>query len=352
MKKELKTLSRLVLYVAAFLLVFGLRVTSAKAYTTITQTAQTQNSVTINWNAIGSKDITVKSLYLGYAEDSKTASSNALARQIPIANTNATSYVFNGLKPGTKYEVYLYCDYSRTVRKYNSKTRRYESTIENKTAVLQDSATIKTNPGQVTGLNQLRWYRFIEELDIGWDRQTAADGYEYLFQNHKGKTIDSGITTGTGFSEKIKNYVVYKAQVRSYATINGVTYYGDWSPTAFFFTQPSKGARDAVVGAKISGSKLKVSWKKMDGVSGYNVYVSDKANSGYKKVKSVKANKGSVTVSKYGKKKFKKNKTYYIYVQAYKKVNGQTFTTGVNYITVLKRNSISYIYSDSNGSYK
>jgi hypothetical protein len=90
----------------------------------------------------------------------------------------------------------------------------------------------------------------------------------------------------------------------------------------------------------------------MDGVTGYNVYVSDKKTSGYKKVKSVKANKSSVTVSKYGKKKFKKNKTYYIYVQAYKKVNGQTFTTGVNYVTVLKRNSTSYIYSDSNGQYE
>jgi hypothetical protein len=342
MKKELKTLSRLVLSVAAFLLVFGFNVGSAKAAYDANQIAQTQNSVTITWSTTGYSSRTITSMYLGYSEDYSTAEANAKAKQV-IIPAGATSYIISGLKPGTKYNVYLYCDYYDTG--YKGKKTYY-------TGKYFDSIYIKTTPGQVTGLNQLRWYRFIEDLEIGWDRQTAVDGYEYLFQTHNGKTIDSGVTTGTGFSEKIKNYVVYKAQVRAYSTINGQTYYGAWSPTAYFFTQPSKSSKDAVVGAKISGSKLKVSWKKMDGVTGYNVFVSDKAKSGYKKVKSVKANKGSVTVSKYGKKKFKGNKTYYVYVQAYKKVNGQTFTTGVNYITVLKKNRTSFIYSDSNGQYE
>ncbi|WP_026494772.1 fibronectin type III domain-containing protein [Butyrivibrio sp. WCD3002] len=338
MKKELKTLSRLVLSVAAFLLVFGFNVSSAKA-ASVRQIAQTQNSVTIEWDQpyVGSS-YKMTSLYLGYAEDFSTALANAKAKQVPLA-VGSSSYTFYGLKPGTEYEVKISYDY---MNKKGSPV--YSSGV--------GTITIKTTPGQVTGLNQIRWYRFIHNLEIGWDRQTAADGYEYLFQTHKGKTIDSGVTSGTGFSEPVKNYVVYKAQVRAYSTINGQTYYGDWSPTAYFFTQPSKGANDAVVGAKLSGSKLSVSWKKMDGVSGYNVFVSDKAKSGYKKVKSVGANKTKVSVSKYGKKKFKGNKTYYVYVQAYKKVNGQTFTTGVNYITVLKKNRTSYIYSDSNGQYE
>ncbi|WP_408072506.1 fibronectin type III domain-containing protein [Butyrivibrio sp. JL13D10] len=341
MNKQLKTLSRLVLYVAAFLLVFGLNASSAKAYG-VRQTAQTQNSVTISWDKVTPlRNCQITSLYLGYSEDYETASNNAKAKQIKLP-VGATSYTFNGLKPGTEYEVKVY--YDEAGKNYKGQNVAYTHSV--------GSITIKTTPGQVTGLNQLRWYRYIETVDIGWNIQTAADGYEYLFQTHKGKTIDSGVTPSASFSEKIKNYVVYKAQVRAYSTINGVKYYGDWSPTGFFFTQPSKGNTDSVVNAKVSGSKLKVSWKKMDGVTGYNVFVSNKAHSGYKKVKSVKANKGSVTVSKYGKKKFKKNKTYYVYVQAYKTVNGHTFTSGVNYITVLKKGHISSIYSDSNGQYE
>ena len=341
MKEKFKTLSRAILAVAAFVLVFGLGANDAKAYG-LTQVSQDQTSVSVSWNApTVYRGTTVTAMYLGIGDDGTSATNNCKARQVTLA-TNATGYTFTGLQPGKSYSVCVKYDY----RNSNGRVSTENSVT---------SGTIRTLPGKVTGLNQERWYRWALSCNVAWNEQTGVDGYEYQWMDHKGKIIDSATNSShysNGFSKPVKNYNVYKAKVRAYSVINGQTYYGDWSDEAYFFTQPSKSDRDAVVGAKISGGKLKVNWKKMNGVSGYNVYVSTNQTSGFKKVKSVKSNKGSVSVSKLGKKKFQKGKTYYIYVQAYKKVGGATFTTGVNYVTVLKNNRTTYVYADSNGQYQ
>ena len=69
-----------------------------------------------------------------------------------------------------------------------------------------------------------------------------------------------------------------------------------------------------------AGSKqAKVSWARIKGVSGYEVYRSTKKSSGYKRVTTIK--KASTT--SYTNKKLKKNKRYYFKVRAYRTVNGK-----------------------------
>ena len=76
----------------------------------------------------------------------------------------------------------------------------------------------------------------------------------------------------------------------------------------------------SIKGAKNSGkSAVTVSWKKVSGATGYEIYRSTRKSSGYKKVKTI--SKGS-TLS-YKNTKLKKGKTYYYKVRAYKKVNGK-----------------------------
>ena len=58
--------------------------------------------------------------------------------------------------------------------------------------------------------------------------------------------------------------------------------------------------------AKVSGSKVKLSWKKVSGAKGYVIYRSGKAGSGYKKIAAVSASK-----RKYTDKKVKPGKKYY-----------------------------------------
>lgn len=68
---------------------------------------------------------------------------------------------------------------------------------------------------------------------------------------------------------------------------------------------------------KISGKKVGLSWKKVNGVSGYKVYRATKKNGKYTLVKTIK----SAKTVKFTDKKVKKNKTYYYKVCAYKTVN-------------------------------
>ena len=52
-------------------------------------------------------------------------------------------------------------------------------------------------------------------------------------------------------------------------------------------------------------------------------------------------NKTSAKITKVGKKKISSKKTYYVYVEGIKKVGGETYTTGLLYITPISRKGAS-----------
>lgn len=69
---------------------------------------------------------------------------------------------------------------------------------------------------------------------------------------------------------------------------------------------------------KTGVKKAKLIWKKVKAASGYEIYMSTKKSSGYKKIKTIKKAK-TVTFTKSG---LKKKKTYYFKVRTYRTVNG------------------------------
>ena len=353
MKKSFSKVSQMMLAVAAFVITFaGARVTANADFkgniSYLVQTGETTNSITVSWDAPKVNDNTaVTGFVIGIGANSDA--SYDMMNTAPIkAGADTTSYTFEGLNPGTKYNVYV--GYTSKQKYYNSKTGSYE--WENsKNIGPVGHGDIRTAPGSVTGLNQSKWWRQAKEVDVTWDEQDAVDGYEYIFSEADGKKLDSGSVDSAKYSHKINNNTIYKISVRAYSNINGRAYYSDWTPESYLMIQPSRADNDSIVNAKIKGGKMTVSWKKLKGASGYNVYVSTKPHSGYKKIKSVKANKSSVT-AKFGKKKFNSKKTYYIYVQAYKSVSGVKTTTGVNYITVYKKGKLSCLYAKSTGDYE
>lgn len=75
--------------------------------------------------------------------------------------------------------------------------------------------------------------------------------------------------------------------------------------------------------AKKTGTKkVKLTWKKVKGCSGYEIYVSNKKGAGYKKVANVKKWKKVSCIVKKG---IKKKKTSYFKVRAYRKAAGKTY---------------------------
>lgn len=172
-------------------------------------------------------------------------------------------------------------------------------------------------PARVKNFRQERWWYFINILEVAWDRIETADTVNISLYNSKGKKVQSKILSPSSSSvsfSKMKDEV-YTVKIQASRTINGNTWQTPVS-TIQCFNQ----AR--ISSAKVSKKKLTVKWKKVGGATGYDIYVSTKQKSGYKKLKSVGKNTTKATFSKFKGKSFNPKKTYYIYIET-KKKNGK-----------------------------
>lgn len=312
MKKILRNLlASCMMVMLALVLVPGVKADAA-----VTQTGITTNSVTVSWPA--ERDATRYVVYVGTDYNSYS--------QYAVLSPSQTSITISGLPAGCERYVRVRYDWVGSTGKTYA-----DSSVGTVYAI--------TLPGKVTNLGQERWYYFIKSFEATWDKQEGVSGYEYVVKTNKGKVKAQGKTSSNRFSvDKISNTVVYTAQVRAYTVLNGQTYYGEWSDVAYFFTQPR------VTKAKVSGSKLTVKWKKVAGATGYDVYVSTKPTTGYKKVKSVNSKKSSVTLTKFNKKKISSKKKYYVYVATKKKTKSGTYTSGRLYYWNTKKSVSSFGY--------
>lgn len=304
-----------VFMMTAAICIFGINAKAAA----ITQTNQTESSVTISWPAANN----VKEYYVGIGTDYSTAADSATI-SVPASSL---SYTFTGLKGGSKYVVCV----------------KYASTLSS-TVYNLGSQDIKTLPSKVSGVNQTKWWYFVQSVDFAWEEQSAAR-YEYIVRNNNNKVVrkETDCYSNKGSLPKTSNNIVYNVQVRAYVTIGGKEYYGKWSDKAYLFTQPM------VKKAYLSKNKLKITWSKVKGITRYDVYVSTKEKSGYKKVKSLGSKKTSVSVSKLKGKKFSAKKTYYIYLVGKKKVGNKTYTSGRLYtykLTNGKNGQLHWTYMD------
>lgn len=154
-------------------------------------------------------------------------------------------------------------------------------------------------------------------VKISWSKASGADGYVLYRYNSKKKTYDKIATLGSGTTSytnsKLKAGTAYTYQVCAVKKYGTEIYEGN-RVTLKTATAPSKVTKVKV--KKASKSKVKVSWKKVSGASGYVVYM--KTGSGkYKKVKTI--TKGSA--ASYTKTKLKKGKKYTFKIRAYKKAD-------------------------------
>jgi len=308
MKKGMKKLV-LAMFVMVATLVFAPKV-DAKAYG-ITQTNPAKNSITVTWTA--KDDATAYYVYVG--EDYSTST---LVATLPA---NATSYTINGLPAGCERYVGV---------KYKN-VRGYEGSVGSE----YDCRTI---PDAMTKVYQERWYYFLKSFNVEWEPLEAADTYEYILYNAKGKKLASTTTysTSMSYSKKVSNNMIYNIKVRAVSEICGQKYYSAWSNTCYCFTQPR------VKSVKASNGKLQIKWQKITGATGYDIYVSTKPTTGYKKVKSVGKSKSSVTIKKFKGKKIKSSKKYYVYVASKKKVGKTTSTSGRLYYWNSKNKKSDY----------
>lgn len=282
--------------------------TTPEEATGVKQTAATASSVTLKWDKVSGA--TGYYVYNGNGSDKKL-----------VANVTTNSATIKKLKATGKYNFYVYPyrkagNYVAAQDSYGSKG--YISDYD-----------VKLIPGKVSaGSIDVEYYwSALKEMKVNWKKVSRAEGYQvqvYLYNGKKASFTTAG-TSNYAYLEKMQVNRFYKIKVRAYTVLNGAKKYGSWSSYSYEAFNPD------VFYAKQDGSKkqAKIKWDTVKGATSYTVYASTKQKSGYKKIATAK--KTSLTLSKIGKTSLKKNKTYYVYVVANRKVGKTTYTSGGDY---------------------
>lgn len=158
------------------------------------------------------------------------------------------------------------------------------------------------------------------KIKVSWKTVAGADNYTIYRSTSKNgtykkvKTIsDTAATSWTDGSVKTGTTYYYKMKAK--VTTNKATTSG-YSKVKSAKCVPAK---PTVTLNSSKAKQIKVSWKKVSGASGYEIYRATSKNGKYKKVTTVK--KGSTT--SYTNKKLTSKKTYYYKVRAYRTVKGK-----------------------------
>lgn len=157
---------------------------------------------------------------------------------------------------------------------------------------------------------------------LTWDKQTAANGYEVfkydasskkyvLYKNITNPNTNTCKVTGLASNKK------YNFKVRAYQIDDSEKTYAPFGAVVSQYTSIAKPKLNSAKSA--SKKKIKASWSKVGGASGYQVMWSTYKNfSKNYKTKSVTSKYLSKTVTA-----AQSKKTYYVRVRAYKTVNGK-----------------------------
>ncbi len=163
-------------------------------------------------------------------------------------------------------------------------------------------------------------------LKLTWSKAAGATGYQVWRATSSNGTytsigsftelskVSSGLTTGC----------TYYYKVRAYVEKNGTRYYGDYSSVASGIPVPA--APTGVKAARASATSIKITWNKVSGATGYQVFRSTSATSGFTSI-------GSFTETSKVSTGLKTGTTYYYKVRAYTEINGTRYYS--NYSTVV-----------------
>lgn len=163
---------------------------------------------------------------------------------------------------------------------------------------------------------------------IEWETDSSHDGYEIEYSYASGKKIRvKDIETDCYFELPCKKNF-YRARVRAYAKDdNGNKTYSEWSDYGYYAKDLSHQDVETDGYYVKKKNKVKVTWNKIKGATKYDIYMSTADRTGFKKVKTVKKNKNTFTITKFRKKKLKKGRTYYVRVCAVTKVGNRVLKT-------------------------
>lgn len=280
----------------------------------ITGTAATTSSLSFKWTAVSGAD--------GYQVEYYVSGNSSSVKTI---NTTKNSCKLTKLSADTEYNIYVYAYKKGTNFLAVSSNGTYASGIP--------TLAKKVSGFGNTGVQNKYAY-------FSWNKKSVADGFQiYMTKQSDSKkfknkwSYNTSYNTGTASmnNTKIKLGAFYSAKIRPYVTLYGTNkkVYGDWSNVITF------GSRPKDVDAKQSSSSIKVSWTKVTGATGYEIYASTSSSKGYVKVATVKGgSKKNCTIKKFKNKALKSGKYYWISVRPIMKSGSKTYKTSFSSTSV------------------
>lgn len=250
------------------------------------------NTVDLSWSPVSGADgYTVQILKNG--------------KWISVGNFVGTSAKISGLLPGSVNYVHIAAYASSNGKTYIGNYN---------TAVKIETTVGAINPRVSAYANNF--------VTLTWNKQTAANGYEVfkydasskkyvLYKNITNPNTNTCKVTGLASNKK------YDFKVRAYQIDDSEKTYAPFGAVVSQYTSIAKPKLNSA--KSTSKKKIKASWSKVGGASGYQVMWSTYKNfSKNYKTKSVKAKSLSKTVTT-----AQSKKTYYVRVRAYKTISGK-----------------------------
>ena len=188
-----------------------------------------------------------------------------------------------------------------------------------------------------------------KKIEVAWESVPDSEGY-LVFRSENGSdfTQVAKITSGGTLSyiDKVKkNNKAYTYKVQAYNTSGKMQGTGEFSDTK---TARSVAKTTITDFATVNATSLSVSWKKVGGASGYEIYRSTGKNGKYKKIATVKSGKTTT----YTDKKVKFGVPYYYKIQTLNQSDGVTGYSGYSAVksgkTTLTTKITSVVSRDSN----
>ncbi len=164
---------------------------------------------------------------------------------------------------------------------------------------------------------------------VSWDAVNGADGYQVWRSTSAAGTFTAlgSYTETSKISMGLTTGATYYYKIRAYKLVDGKKYFGSYSTVVSATTKPAAPA--GVKAAVSSATAVTVSWNKVTGAFGYEVWRCETSNGTYVKL-------GSLTETSRRCPGLTSGKTYYFKVRAYVEVNGTKYYSAYSSVVSAK----------------